>query len=73
MQLNLSVVRGLAGADPSAGDDDKWTPLHIAAYHGHLDVVKSLVAEGVDVNRRVDEGQTALHMAAKNGHTEVVR
>ena len=26
------------GADATAPDRDKWTPLHNAAYHGHLEV-----------------------------------
>ena len=47
-------------------------PLHIAAYIGHLDVVKALVRNGVDVNVEDINGQTPLHRAAQKGHDKVV-
>ena len=35
-----------AGADPSAGDKDNWTPLHTAAMAGHADLAKRLIGAG---------------------------
>ncbi len=32
-----------AGASWNVPDVDEWVPLHLAAYHGHLDIVKYLV------------------------------
>jgi ankyrin repeat protein len=48
--------------------------LHVAASFGNLEVVKRLIAAGVEVNRRggTFEGN-ALNHAASGGHTEVVR
>jgi len=46
--------------------EDKWrrTPLHRAAEAGNLEVVKVLLAHGIDVNARNEWGWTALHKAA---------
>jgi len=30
---------------------DCWTPLHRAAYSGHIEVVRHLVSSGADVNK----------------------
>lgn len=54
-----------AAADPSASDDDGWTPLHTAAMAGHLDLAKRLVAAGASVraNARGREGGSPLSYA----------
>lgn len=38
-----------AGADPSAADNDGWTPLHTAGMAGHTDLGARLVAAGASV------------------------
>eukprot|EP00887_Chlorella_sp_A99_P000878 scaffold5.g878.t1 len=59
------------------------TPLHLAALHGHLDVVEALLAPAAtpagggapaaaDPNARSLEGATPLHLAALGGHAAVV-
>jgi hypothetical protein len=49
-------------------------PLSVAAIHNRTDILKLLLAEGVDVNQRsTDTGGTALHCACVHGHPEVVR
>jgi ankyrin repeat protein len=42
--------------------------LHLAALNGHLDIVRSLVPRGVELNARDNTGRTALHHAARYGH-----
>ena len=37
------------------------TPLHRAAYAGHLDVVSMLVDAGAETSTRDRDGETALH------------
>merc|ERR550519_367556 len=48
----------------------RWT-LHQAAHDGNMEVVKALVAEGADVNKRNKLNYTPLHYAAYSGHTEI--
>ncbi|KAJ5172513.1 hypothetical protein N7492_005106 [Penicillium capsulatum] len=49
--------------------------LTIAAYHGHVELVKYLVQAGADVNKVLRSGYygNALDAAAKCGHIEIVR
>lgn len=47
-------------------------PIHMAAQNGHLDVIKTLLANGDDINSRAFGGQTPLYIAAKYGRLEVV-
>jgi ankyrin repeat protein len=47
-------------------------PLHVAAQHGHLGVVKLLVQRGAGVDATGFGETTALHKAATGGHEDVV-
>ena len=66
-----------AGADVNAADNDGWTPLHWAAYKGHVECVRLLLAApGIDVNKADKNkkyGWTPLIWAVVKGHVECVR
>uniref|UniRef100_A0A7N6A4X5 Oxysterol-binding protein n=1 Tax=Anabas testudineus TaxID=64144 RepID=A0A7N6A4X5_ANATE len=49
-----------------------WTPLHLACYCGHTDVVEELLKAGADVNLQNNMGDTPLHSAAFTGRKDVV-
>jgi ankyrin repeat protein len=58
------------GADVSAVDEDKNTPLHHAAENGQVDVAKVLIQNGADVNAVNEHKRTPLHEA---GHVDVAK
>ena len=58
----------LAAQDTSPGADER---LLAAARDGQVEVVRSLLREGADVNAARGDGLTALHLAAEGGHRAV--
>ncbi|NWZ66903.1 ANKR6 protein, partial [Acrocephalus arundinaceus] len=48
------------------------TPLHLAAYKGHLHIVQVLLKAGCDLDIQDDGDQTALHRAAVVGNTDII-
>ncbi len=60
--LGALLTLGLAPADPPVAD---------AAMHDDLDLVRSLLKGGADVNAAQGDGMTALHWAARTGNTEL--
>lgn len=44
-------------------DQSGWTPLHIAASIGNLDIIKMLVDAGASVKLQTGTGQTVLHLS----------
>ena len=53
--------------------DNGWSPLHVAAEQGNVEVVRILVEHGMDVTAKADNGWTPLHVATEQGNVEVVR
>ncbi|XP_061709310.1 oxysterol-binding protein-related protein 1-like [Cydia pomonella] len=49
-----------------------WTPLILASYFGHVDVVEALLEDGADVDDVNEAGDTALHKASFIGNEELV-
>ena len=55
-------------------DQKKRSPLHFAAYRGHLQIVKVLVEEGnASVNLKNGDSKTALVIASEVGALEIVK
>jgi len=62
-----------AGANVNATDNqEKWTPVMMAAAEGQLEVVKLLVANGADLSMVDVDGESSLDFANSNGHAAVV-
>ncbi|MCD7463130.1 hypothetical protein HAX54_050014 [Datura stramonium] len=63
---------GYADIDLNSIDSQGRTPLHIAAIHGHVEVIQFLVSVGSDPDMLDSQGWTPLHFAAHQGHVEAV-
>lgn len=61
------------GAPVDLRDSSGNSPLMLAAYHGHAELVGELVARGADVDLANDRGQSPLAGVAFKGFTDVAR
>jgi hypothetical protein len=76
----LSLTRSGTFAVPSptvapwleTRDGDGATPLHCAAFAGHVMATKLLIVAGADLNAADVDGATALHKACARGHVAVI-
>ena len=75
MQVNLLLWAKRNGADivPTRQNHEGGTPLGLAAYNGHLDVVQALVEAGVSGVSPDKFKFRPVQLAAQNGHVHVVR
>ena len=73
----VSVVTALlrGGCSLTVAGVNGWTPLHMAAARGKLELVAQLIEAGAPVNqrKRIDGYETPLMEAAYRGRSEVVR
>jgi len=65
--LQRALDTAALGAPADATDDDKWTPLHYAAWEGHADAVARLLEAGFPVRAANAAGATPIHLAAGMG------
>jgi hypothetical protein len=73
--LTSSVKRLLSirNINVNVKDDRKgWTPLHYAAWKGHVEIARLLLQNGAEVNVRSNGGSTPLHCSAWNGHVDIL-
>ena len=59
------------GANVNAQDAEGFTPLHMAAIHGNLKIVKKLVDLEADVNIVTTDGKNAAELAHLNEELEI--
>ena len=52
--------------------EDDYTPLHVAAEQGYVEIVHLLLEAGADKDNAGRRGTTALHLAAQHGRLEIV-
>lgn len=58
--------------DVSCVDGNGSTPLILGAFHGHKEIVYTLLLYSADINAQDYQGNTALHMAAWQNRSDVV-
>lgn len=74
---NASYTKMVEGPNGDRYDGSPFAgcnALHLAAYDGGEEIMRSLLEKGVDINARNSrQGQTALHIAARRNHAQQVR
>lgn len=70
----LLLIQRLAidGVKPNCINQDRRTPLSIAASEGHVEVVKFLVSHGANVHHRDFRNNSALDDANREEHMDVI-
>eukprot|EP00121_Abeoforma_whisleri_P004846 Awhi_evm1s4386 len=72
--LGLRIGRNQSQTEKGQANHNELTPLYIASYKGHFDVVKCLIVDGkVDVDKTNNDGQTPLCIASYKGYLDAVK
>uniref|UniRef100_A0A4W3J2K8 Ankyrin repeat domain 27 n=1 Tax=Callorhinchus milii TaxID=7868 RepID=A0A4W3J2K8_CALMI len=71
-QKKLSSVT-VNGLSVNATNQDGFTPLHVAALHGHFDLVSLLLRHGASVNTKNFHNSTALHLICQHNEPQIVK
>ena len=71
---NLSLLRWYIsqGINPKTYDENRTSPLHIAARQGSLQIIKELLITGACINLTDCAGWTPLHVASYYGRAAAV-
>ena len=73
MDDNVKVAGYLIEKGADVNPKDSHSPLQIASYRGHLDMVEFLLSKGANPNHKDPKGQTAFLIACYQGNLPVVK
>ncbi|XP_048403074.1 ankyrin repeat domain-containing protein 27 isoform X1 [Stegostoma tigrinum] len=71
-QKKLSSIT-INGLSVNSANQDGFTPLHVAALHGHFDLVSLLLRHGANVNMKNCHNATPLHLACQHNALQIVQ
>ena len=66
-------IRQSWGNAYTSAEEERITPLHLAAKDNHVEVVKYLISQGADVNAETTWGNTPLDLANSGEKKEILR
>ncbi|XP_075290079.1 ankyrin repeat domain-containing protein 27 isoform X6 [Opisthocomus hoazin] len=61
------------GLGVNVSNQDGFTPLHMAALHGHSELVSLLLKHGASISAKNAKQAVPLHLACQKGHFQVVK
>ncbi|XP_068812335.1 ankyrin repeat domain-containing protein 27 isoform X3 [Struthio camelus] len=61
------------GLGVNVSNQDGFTPLHMAALHGHSELVSLLLKNGANISAKNAKHAVPLHLACQKGHFQVVK
>ncbi|NXN10796.1 ANR27 protein, partial [Indicator maculatus] len=61
------------GLGVNVSNQDGFTPLHMAALHGHSELVSLLLKHGASISAKNVKHAVPLHLACQKGHFQVVK
>ncbi|XP_041047967.1 ankyrin repeat domain-containing protein 27 isoform X1 [Carcharodon carcharias] len=61
------------GLGVNSANQDGFTPLHVAALHGHFDLVSLLLRHGANANMKNSHNATPLHLACQHNDLQIVK
>ncbi|KAH8698203.1 hypothetical protein GQ44DRAFT_85149 [Phaeosphaeriaceae sp. PMI808] len=72
---NVAVFLVENGANIDTQDENGWAPLHIAAEHGHVNVIRKLLTPPITANRAAKDklGRYPLDLAEARGNHEALK
>ncbi|XP_075290076.1 ankyrin repeat domain-containing protein 27 isoform X3 [Opisthocomus hoazin] len=72
--LEMKFARVSAnGLGVNVSNQDGFTPLHMAALHGHSELVSLLLKHGASISAKNAKQAVPLHLACQKGHFQVVK
>ena len=71
--LDAAKELGILGELLDKADISGWTPLCMASYKGHLQIVELLLVDGAAIDKPNNYGYTPVSIASSWGHLEVVK
>nr|XP_025039493.1 ankyrin repeat domain-containing protein 27 isoform X2 [Pelodiscus sinensis] len=72
MQKKLARIPA-SGLGVNVSNQDGYTPLHMAAMHGHPELVFLLLKHGANISAKNTNHAVPLHLACQKGHFQVVK
>ncbi|KAL9230758.1 hypothetical protein vseg_006069 [Gypsophila vaccaria] len=71
--VSVEIIISTNPLSLNSRDKHSRTPLHLAAWAGHTNVVSALCRHKADVGAAAMDDMGAIHFAAQKGHLEVVK